>query len=49
MLEAKEEYITLVSKYLTPKQLIWWVKQDASDCNSFYCFLEKQAKESRRI
>ena len=41
-----KDYIALVSKYLTPEQLVWWVKQDASDWNAFYCFLEKQAKEA---
>ena len=45
-LKPNEEYIALVSKYLTPEQLIWWVKSDASDWNVFYCFLEKQAKEA---
>ena len=49
MLEADKEYIVLVSKYLTPKQLVWWVKQDSSDWNVFYCFFEKQAKEACRI
>ena len=49
MLEANEEYIALVSRYLTPKQLVRWVKTDASDWNAFYCFLEKQAKEARWI
>ena len=49
MLEANEEYIALVSKYLTPKQLVWWEKQDFSDWNAFYCFLEKQAKEACHI
>ena len=44
MLEADEEYIALVFKHLTPKQLIWWVKEDATDWNALYCFLEKQAK-----
>ena len=34
----------MVSKHLTPEQLIWWVKEDATDWNTFYCFLEKQAK-----
>ena len=49
MLEADEEYIALVSCHLTPEQLIWWVKTDASDWNAFYCFLEKQAKEASQI
>ena len=46
MLKADEEYITLVSKYLIPEQLVWWMKQDALDWNAFYCFFENQAKEA---
>ena len=49
MLEADKEYIALVSKYLTTEQLVWWVKLDASDWNTFYCFLEKQIKEACQI
>ena len=50
MLEADEEYIALVSKYLTAKQLVWWVKTEGNkDWNVFYCFLEKQAKEACQI
>ena len=39
----------MVLKNLTPEQLVWWVKTNASDWNAFYCFLEKQAKEARQI
>ena len=50
MLVADKEYIALVSKHLTPKQLVWWVKTEGSkDWNAFYCFLEKQAKEAHQI
>ena len=49
MLEADKDYIALMSKYLTPKQFVWWVKTEASDWNAFYCFLEKQAKEACQI
>ena len=49
MFKASKEYIAFVSKYLIPKQLVWWVKQDSSDWNAFYCFLEKQAKEACQI
>ena len=49
MLKADKEYIALVFKYLTPKQLVWWVKQDATDWNAFYYLLEKQAMEACQI
>ena len=49
MLEANKEYIALVSKHLIPEQLVWWVKEDATDWNAFYCFLEKQAKVACQV
>ena len=49
MLEADKEYIALVSRHLTPEQLVWWVKENATGWNAFYCFLEKQAKVARQI
>ena len=40
-LEAHQEYIALIAKHLSTKQLEDWVKREVEDWDSFYFYLEE--------
>ena len=48
-LEADQEYIALISRHLSTKQLEDWVKRDVEDWDSFYSYLEELSNESRKL
>ena len=49
MLESDQEYVTLISKHLSAKQELSWIRTEDKSWNSFFSFLGKQAKMVRKI
>ena len=49
MLEADEEYISIICKQLSPEQVGRWVDYENQSWNSFFGFLENEAKKARKI
>ena len=49
LLEADEEYISLVAKHLSTERREEWVQTDGEDWEAFFKFLEKKAKVARKI
>ena len=49
MLEVDEEYISIICKQLSREQLRRWVDYEDQSWNSFFGFLENEAKKARKM